>query len=432
LGILRLSAKAAKGMYNIIEKEHQRRVEAEKERKIIERNNLQRHNSETLKEVINTINGVQEIMRQIQSTGKGNQNTHTAFVKQSSFEVQRLTSKNASIRNTEEANAVRVEIDHLLQESEKFRRKAHEQHVNLLLMQENDTIKETIKTVILVKHEIEKMKSDPLSMMVDEDIKPLSEGVRRAQALIDAKSYDKSKDITDELKIKIEKTIKIFKQKKSTYLQISVFIDKLKGYISDNVIRFWVGDKMNALQKDCEVLRAEITKDKTYNDKKYISRIQAYDQDSQQLLAEAAEKQENELARGYLVNNFMLPAMKEAKFDAASPKLHGGRDGKVVLIGSRAGLIREQTVTIQIDSDCIIRTEIDGGDSNDVSRIIEAKLDKSKELNVACRKVTQELLDLIRQKGFPLEETNHEWHNPERIAEGERLNPWQEPYDASK
>ncbi len=89
-------------------------------------------------------------------------------------------------------------------------------------------------------------------------------------------------------------------------------------------------------------------------------------------------------------------------------------------------------MTIQIDSDCIIRTEIDGGDSNDVSRIIEAKLDKSKELNVACRKVTQELLDLIRQKGFPLEETNHEWHNPERIAEGERLNPWQEPYDASK
>ena len=88
LGILRLSAKAAKGMYNIIEKEHQRRVEAEKERKIIERNNLQRHNSETLKEVINTINGVQEIMRQIQSTGKGNQNTRTAFVKQSSFEVQ--------------------------------------------------------------------------------------------------------------------------------------------------------------------------------------------------------------------------------------------------------------------------------------------------------------------------------------------------------
>jgi len=425
VNMLKLTGKAALGMCKIIEAEHKRRTAERIRREEETRKNTISNSDELLKEVIDNINRIDSVRSKMPAQSNNNE------INQIMAAIKQLRDKNISANSLDQANAVNVEIGMLAKSSETMRHKEYEAYRRFLDMNTENNKRGILSILDVVTSEIDKLVHDPSRLFIEDEVKLLKRDLKRVQAQVNAHLYDEAKSAASEMRKNLSSTISLFKSKKSVYLQYVAFNDKLKDTLASKVIEAWVGDKIRKLQESTLATQGKIAHDKAFDENRYTAQLLTNEQQLGILLHESDEKQENELARQYLIRN-IVEALKDAKMDVARPKLYGARDGDVVLEASRPGQVRRQSLTMVVDHDCHIRIDSDGGDPNDISRIKEAIFDKTKERNVACRQVKQEIMEIIAQKGFPLKENAQEWHPPEKIAKGERVNPWEEPQDMRK
>lgn len=425
INMLKLSGKAALGMCKIIEAEHKRRTAERIRREEATRKKTISNSDELLKEVLDNINRIESVRSRMPTQSNNNE------INQMMNAIKLLREKNISASSLDQANAVNVEICMLAKSSENMRHKEYEAYRRFLDVNAENTKKSILPIIDVVTSEINKLDHDPSRLLIEDEVNLLKRDLKGIQSQVDDHLYDEARIAASDIRKNLDSAISLFKRKKSIYLKYVALDDKLKDTLASKVIETWVGDKIRKLQEIALAAQGEIALDKAFDENRYTAQLSTSEQQLGILLQESDEKQENELARQYLIKN-IVEALKDAKMAVAAPKLYGGRDGDVVLEASRSGKVRKQSLTIVVDHDCHIRMDTDGGDPNDVSRIKEAMLDKTKERNVACRQVKQEIMEFIAQKGFPLKEVTHEWHPPEKIAKGERGNPWGKPQYLSK
>jgi hypothetical protein len=412
--MLSLTGKAALGMCKIIEAEHKRRTAERIRREEETRKKTISCNDELLKEVVDNLNRVESVRSKMPAQ------TSNSEINQMVAAIKELRDRNISANSLDQANAVNVEIGTLAKSCESMRHKEYESYQKFLDMNTENNKRAILSILVVVTSEIDKLVHDPSRLFIEDEVALLNRDLKKIQSQVDDHLYDEAKSEASKIHKHLDSTISIFKRKKSVYLQYVAFNDKLKDIMVSKVIEAWVGDKIRKLQKSILATQGKIAHDKVFDENRYTALLLTNEQQLRLLLNESDEKQENELARQYLIRN-IVEALKDAKMDVATPKLSGGRDGDVVLEASRSGRVRKQSLTMLVDHDCHIRMDSDGGDPNDVSRIKEAMFDKTKERNVACRQVKQEIMAFIAQKGFPLKEVRQEWHPPEKIAKGRKI-----------
>lgn len=423
--MLSLTGKAALGMCKIIEADHKRRTTERIRREEETRKKTISYNDELLKEVADNLNRVETIRSKMPTQ------TSNSEINQMVSAIKELRDRNISANCLDQANVVNVEIGMLAKSSESMRYKEYEAYRRFLDMNTENNKRAILSILDVVMSEIDRWTHDPSRLFIENEVNLLNRDLKRIQSQVDAHLYDEAKSAASEIRKNLNSIISLLKRKKSVYLQYVAFNDNLKEILASKVIEAWVGDKIRKLQESIMATQGKIIHDKVFDENRHTAQLLTNEQQLRLLLNESDEKQENELARQYLIRN-IVEALKEARMDVATPKQYGGRDGDVVLEASRSGKVRNQSVRIEVDQDCHIRMDSDGGDPNDIPRIREAKLDKTKERNVACRQVTQEIMELIAQKGFPQKKVKREWHPPNTIITDAKHDPWKNPHPIRK
>lgn len=239
---------------------------------------------------------------------------------------------------------------------------------------------------------------------------------------ISESKFDDSLHLVQQLEDLCEGAVQMLRTKKGLSEKFRIVAEGLTELEIDPVYKTWAGSQIASLRMQISQFQRQLAPVQNLQSAGYETKLAHIKRDIDNLIKTAERKQEDELIRRD-VTSALIEAMKEEGFTVSAPVLEGDQESDVVLTGRKPGRVREQRVSLKIGLLGQIFMDVDAGDPGDLARVREAKVDKSKEKDVACRKIATQLKAVLGKKGVNLDRKKVQWHNPDRIARGAKELP---------
>lgn len=331
-----------------------------------------------------------------------------------------LLSDNEKNPRLNEVSKLSKGIEQISKKIDAEERKAEQRLSDYIIKQEKEKGKKSREMIAVINEQFNELQKREGAELIQDNIQNFQNELDSIKHAENIKNHDLIIEKAEKIGKMYTEACQLRDRKKDISEKMQGMLKNIEDQSNDQVVQTWVGQELNQLKQ--HVLNSMSSLPADHHIDKYEQNLNDFAEIFDRLLRTANSKQEDELARKYIVQTIMQ-ALQEENFSVSQPRLEERQDGCVVITGIRPGRNRKQHVELKIDLDGQVHMDIDGGDRDDVARIRQAKVNKSLEQQVACRKVAEEFKEFVAKKGLPLQEVERNWHNPERIAKGEQSLP---------
>lgn len=258
--------------------------------------------------------------------------------------------------------------------------------------------------------------------LVSQDVNEIQNSIGKISGQIEARNFEHALSLLDGVESLCSLTSENLEIKKNFLSSLQRLSDKLTDLENDPVYRIWTGAEIGTIQKRLFKLQSDLERERRPQVGPFQSTLESINAQITQIQETADKKQSDEVVRRKVVETIM-ETLRDEGFTVTDPKLESDQSSNVVLIGTKPGRARKQSILARVGLDGRIFFDSDSGDPGDLAKIREAQVDRDKESNVACHQTMVHLREVLGRKGLRLRDAKRSWHNPDRIAKGAKEAP---------